>query len=94
MSENRLKIELASVRLVNPWEVRSSLRKAEVGFLVTGWDRDAQREIELVELVEQVDVPDRATCDLNQCGLHAAHMLACRLAKLADELRPAQANDK
>ena len=59
MSENKLKIELSSIRMVNEIGVRSQIRKAEVGFLVTGWDRDASAEVPLVELVELVEMVDR-----------------------------------
>ena len=91
MSENKLKIELSSIRMVNEIGVRSQIRKAEVGFLVTGWDRDASAEVPLVELVEMVDVLDKDTFDLNQCRQHAACILASRLARLAKDLETRRA---
>ena len=91
MSENRLAIELSSIRLVNRMGMRTPVRDVEVGFLVTGWQTadsggGVGSEVPLIEMVETVHIEDVKNTNPNKQVRTAGCHLASRLTKLAKEL--------
>lgn len=89
VSDNRLRIELTTVSLMNTHPIRSPARDVHVGFAITGLDPDDEPVV-LTELVESIPCQNIRECDLDQCVRDAAHRLSARLGKLAEALKDTQ----